>query len=102
MVKADARRTLRTFAVGAACGFIGGAALVAILITRYAQPGGTPAATTHSVSTADGLADVDSPVLEERRHPAPGPTATSGSKPGPTIGAGAPDDLTKRRFEMPV
>jgi peptidoglycan LD-endopeptidase LytH len=102
MIKAERKRTLRTFGTGAACGFVLGAALVAILITKYAQLDRTPPRATQSISAADGLADVDSPVLEERRA-APSPaTGTAGSKTTATITAGPPDDLARRHLEIPV
>ena len=97
-MKPDARRTLRTFSIGAACGFVAGAALVAILITKYAQLGRSTAEAARSVSTADGLADVDAPILEERPT---APTGTAGSKPA-TIDAGPPESLVRRDLEIPV
>jgi murein DD-endopeptidase MepM/ murein hydrolase activator NlpD len=90
----DVKRSFRTFGIGAACGFIVGAALVAILITKYGQVAGTR--TVPSVVAADdGLADVDAPVLEARR-PAAAPVATSGTSKAP------PADLARRKFEIPV
>ncbi len=101
-ITAERKRTLRTFGIGAACGFVLGAALVAILITKYAQLDRTPPPAVRSISAADGLADVDSPVLEERRAaPAPA-TGTTGSTPPATISAGPPDDLLRRDLEIPV
>lgn len=102
MIKPDARRTLRTFGLGAACGFVVGAALVAILITKYAQLGNRRAEAPHSVSAVDGLADVDAPVLEERTHPPAAATGTTGSKPTPSISAAPPEELKRRKFEVPV
>lgn len=95
------KKSARTFAIGAACGFVVGAALVAVLITTYGpntnQPDPTPA---RALASDAGLADVDAPVLEERRRPAP-PTATAGDST-PTISAAPPEELTHRKFEVPV
>jgi murein DD-endopeptidase MepM/ murein hydrolase activator NlpD len=102
MIKADRKRTLRTFGIGAACGFVVGAALVAILITKYASLGRAPAEAAGSVSSVDGLADVDAPVLEERPRPPAAATGTTGSKPTPSISAGPPEELTRRKFDVPV
>ena len=54
-----------------------------------------------SSSSADGLADVDTPVLEERRAPAALLTATAGDST-PTISAAPPEALAHRQFEIPV
>lgn len=102
MTRTERKRTLRTFGIGAACGFVLGAALVAILITRYAQLGHAAAQPAPSMSTADGLADVDAPVLEERPRLSSAPTGTAGSKPGPSITAAPPENLARRDLEIPV
>jgi peptidoglycan LD-endopeptidase LytH len=99
-MKPEARRTLRTFGIGAACGFVAGAALVAILITKYANLGRSTSEAAHTVSAVDGLADIDAPVLEERRSTAA--TGTAGSAPTATITAGAPEELTRRDLDVPV
>lgn len=102
MKKAERKRTIRTFAIGAACGFVAGAALVAVLITKYSHGARTPAANSSaSVSSDDGLADVDAPILEGRRSTA----ATSGTASGdatPVMRAAPPEALAHRKFEMPV
>src|SRR6201989_3354181 len=89
------------FGIGAICGFIVGAPLVAVLKPRDAQlGGGTPK--PPSVSTDDGLAGIDPPVLD--RHPAspaPKPVATTGDAT-PTIKAAPPADLARRDLEIPV
>jgi len=93
------RQTLRPFSIGLACGFIVGAALVAVLITKYGQIAGVhPAAARMS---DDGLADVDSPVLQARPPAAAAPVATTGSSLA-RVAAAAPEDLARRTFEMPV
>jgi peptidoglycan LD-endopeptidase LytH len=97
----DLERTLRTFGIGAACGFILGAALVAVLITRYGQVAGIgPDAATRAMSN-DGLADIDSPVIETRKPPSPAPVATIGNST-PVVKAAPPEDLARRKFEIPV
>lgn len=104
MVNAELKRRLRTFGIGAACGFVVGAALVAVLITKYGPAANRPVAEGARripTSSADGLADVDTPVLEERRPPAAVPTATLGDST-PTIRSAPPEALTHRKFEIPV
>ena len=103
MIKAEQRRTIRTFAIGAACGFVAGAALVAVLITKYGHGAPTPIVkASSSVSSDDGLADVDAPILEERpRLPTASSVATAGETT-PTIKAAPPEALTHRKFEIPV
>jgi peptidoglycan LD-endopeptidase LytH len=95
----DLRRSLRVFAVGVACGFIIGAALVAVLITKYGQIAGVHQ-TSARMSADDGLADVDTPVIEVRPAAANTPVATTGSA-GPVV-ATPPAELTKRDFALPV
>lgn len=95
----DLRRSLRVFAIGVACGFILGAALVAILITKYGQIAGVHSPSPR-MSADDGLADVDSPVIEVRPSGASTPVATTGSA-GPVVAA-PPADLKRRDFDMPV
>jgi murein DD-endopeptidase MepM/ murein hydrolase activator NlpD len=102
MKRAGRKQALRTFGIGAACGFVLGAALVAILITRYAQLAHRPAQPAPAISSADGLADVDAPVLEERPRVSAAPTGTAGSRPGPSISAAPPENLVRRDLEIPV
>lgn len=99
MTDRDLRRSLRVFAIGVACGFIIGAALVAILITKYGQIAGVHSSSA-GTSADDGLADIDSPVIEVRPSGANTPVATTGSA-GPVVAA-PPPDLTRRDFEVPV
>src|SRR4029450_5118242 len=95
----DLRRSLRVFAVGVACGFIIGAALVAVLITKYGQIAGVHQTSTR-MSADDGLADVDTTAVEVRPAAANTPVATTGSA-GPVV-ATPPAELTKRDFALPV
>jgi murein DD-endopeptidase MepM/ murein hydrolase activator NlpD len=98
----ELKRTLRTFGIGAACGFVVGAALVSILITRYGQVTGIGAVDSYRTgSSADGLADVDSPVIQARKPSPPLPVATSGSST-PVLEAAPPENLARRTFDMPV
>lgn len=101
MPNRDVIKGLRSFGVGAVCGFLAGAALVAILITRYGEVAGMrPTASTGSVS-GGGLADIDSPVLEQHRPSPSKPVATSGSTE-PTIKPAPPEDLARRDLDIPV
>jgi peptidoglycan LD-endopeptidase LytH len=95
----DLRRSLRVFAIGVACGFIIGAALAAILITKYGQIAGAHSSSART-SADDGLADVDSPVIQVRPAAANTPVATTGSA-GPVVAA-PPADLARRDFDIPV
>jgi murein DD-endopeptidase MepM/ murein hydrolase activator NlpD len=96
----ELKRTLRTLGIGVACGFVIGAALVAVLITRYGQVAGMrPEARV--VSSNDGLADVDSPVIEAAKQKTPSPVATSGSST-PVLEPAPPAALARRDFEIPV
>ena len=103
MIKPEQRRTIRTFAIGATCGFVAGAALVAVLITKYAHGAPTPIVRAlGSVSSDDGLADVDAPILEERPRLAPAPSGATAGEVTPTLKAAPPEALTHRKFEIPV
>lgn len=100
MIRPQAKRTARTFGIGAACGFVAGAALTSVLITWYAQPRRAASARTASISPTDGMADVDSPVIETG---APvNATGTGGSKPVVSMTAAPPDELIRRDLEIPV
>jgi peptidoglycan LD-endopeptidase LytH len=98
------KRTARTFGIGAVCGFVIGAALVAVLITRYGPRLSTPiAAPTGAVSEDDGLADVDAPILEQRPLTGVTPgTATATTGGASSVAAPAPEALKNREFEIPV
>lgn len=103
MKKAEQKRTIRTFAIGAACGFVAGAALVAVLITKYSQGARTPAVNSSgSVSSDDGLADVDAPILEERPRSTAATSGTASGDATPVMRAAPPEALAHRKFEMPV
>jgi murein DD-endopeptidase MepM/ murein hydrolase activator NlpD len=127
-VSAEFKRRARTFGMGAACGFIAGAMLVGVLVWKYGNSAGpirprsasiaVEGSTAAGQGSADGLADVDAPVLEGAR-PAPGATAatsgTGGTPPpnGAISPAPAPDhdatltpvppaELTARHLDVPV
>jgi murein DD-endopeptidase MepM/ murein hydrolase activator NlpD len=99
------RATLRTFALGAGCGFVAGAVLIASIVSRYGYAAAPPerqrAAASDGVS--DGMADVDSPVIREAPRPspaaAPGP---SGPDATPTMGPAPSAELAGRRLDVPV
>jgi murein DD-endopeptidase MepM/ murein hydrolase activator NlpD len=106
------RQTARTFGIGAGCGFLAGAVFIGLIVSRY---GGTSAAgrvvhTAPSVRADDGMADVDTPILEEGEKPAasspapardPGSAARS-SDPTATIVRPSPDELKHRGLAIPV
>lgn len=87
------------FGIGAACGFIIGAALVAILITKYGQVGGKRTVAASTAAT-DGIADIDAPVSEARPSGAVAPVATTGTTAH--VASAPPEDLARRDFEIPV
>jgi murein DD-endopeptidase MepM/ murein hydrolase activator NlpD len=95
------KETLRTFGIGAACGFIVGAAVVAVLITRYGQVAGVGSAEPVRAVSTDGLADIDSPVIQTQKPASPAPVATTGSST-PVVKPAPPDDLARRDFVIPV
>ena len=101
MPNQELKRTLRTFGIGAACGFVLGAALVAVLITRYGQVAGVGPGDGARAMASDGLADIDSPVIETQKHPPPSPVATTGNST-PVVKPAPPDDLAHRDFMIPV
>lgn len=98
------RARARTFAFGAAAGFVLGALFAGLIIGKYGAP---PAAAPAIVRTDDGLADVDAPILEEgapAATPAP-PAADSPERradPTATPLPPSPDDLKRRALAMPV
>jgi murein DD-endopeptidase MepM/ murein hydrolase activator NlpD len=103
LIKAEQRRTIRTFGIGAACGFVAGAALVAVLITKYSHGARTPAAgPAGSVSSDDGLADLDAPILEERPRLTAATSGTASGEGTPVLKAAPPEALTHRKFAIPV
>lgn len=101
MPSRELKRTLRTFGIGAACGFILGAAIVAVLITRYGQVAGIGPAAAARTTSSDGLADVDSPIIEARKPASPAAVATTGSST-PVLKAAPPENLARRDLEVPV
>lgn len=99
-MKLEHKRRLRLFAIGAACGFVAGAALTATLITKYAHPTTTrEASASHGVAADDGLATVDNPAHEPRA--ISDPVATVG-KTTPVIAPAPPADLADRNLDIPV
>lgn len=101
----------RTFATGAAAGFVAGALFAGFLVTR-AGAGSPPApgAGAPAVRADDGLADIDSPVLEEAPVPAspppaaapPAPSTARRADPTATPVPPAAADLKGRRLVIPV
>ncbi len=103
------RAAARTFAIGAACGFVAGAVLVAVIVSRYGQAGVPSDARQRSAasgSLSDGMADVDSPVLKEAAPPGSSAAATSGERTPadavPSLTPAPPAELAARHLEVPV
>jgi peptidoglycan LD-endopeptidase LytH len=99
------KRTARIFGIGAVCGFVAGAALVAVLITRYGQRTNTKSATAASagIVAADGLAAVDPPRRDDAARPAAvGTAGAPAGGPPATLTPAPPADLADRDFAMPV
>jgi murein DD-endopeptidase MepM/ murein hydrolase activator NlpD len=105
MARSESKRaTSRTFATGAACGFVAGAVLVAVIVSRYGQAG-VPYAARPRSGMIDGMADVDSPVIKTAVPPG-STAATSGERrpadTTPTIGPTPPAELVARHLVVPV
>jgi peptidoglycan LD-endopeptidase LytH len=107
----QAKKTARTFAVGAVAGFITGAFVVCVIVWQFGNVIGSRSASLHSPAHPpaaterwqDRSADSDSPVLEQAEGGAvPPPVPTSGT--GPMIGPapGSPAGLEDRDLVIPV
>lgn len=111
------RSSVRVFGIGAACGFVAGALVVAAIVSKYGAsigaPPARPAQSTVEVRADDGMADVDSPVLEAAPVPVPAqipaPAPTSGvdspersADPTATIVPPSPGELRDRDLVIPV
>jgi peptidoglycan LD-endopeptidase LytH len=104
------RSVVRVFGIGAACGFVAGALVVALIVSKYGTAiGAPPVQPTQSgaIRADDGMADVDSPVLEEAPAPVPAPTSgvTSPERsadPTATIVPPSSGELRDRGLEIPV
>jgi murein DD-endopeptidase MepM/ murein hydrolase activator NlpD len=98
------KRDLRTFAIGAACGFLAGALLVAIVVSRYGSTLGVlprpPAPSAAGDRWDDGMADVDVPVLQGSRRP--GEIEAARPDGAVSIGPAPPTELTGRGLQIPV
>ena len=117
MTNPELKRTARIFGIGAICGFVLGAAIVAVLITRYGHPrAASIGASSGAVSTGDGLAAVDAPSPAERPRSTTGvaaapPMAKSSAsmtaappmaKSSASMTAAPPPALLDRDLEIPV
>jgi murein DD-endopeptidase MepM/ murein hydrolase activator NlpD len=116
-VRDETRQRARTFGLGALCGFLAGAALVGVVVSKYGAPAGSTAPTLHrppAVRADDGMADVDEPVLvagartpQAAPEPAP-PRATPSPNADPAAPAPGPassseaDELKRRGLAIPV
>jgi peptidoglycan LD-endopeptidase LytH len=103
-LKPETKKAGRIFALGAACGFVAGAFIVAAIvwrdigIVRPAQP-------AVAVDARDGgaSADVDVPVLQQAPPPEPANGIEAAPAEAPAIMRAAPPAaLTGRRLEIPV
>jgi murein DD-endopeptidase MepM/ murein hydrolase activator NlpD len=111
-----ARRHARTFAIGAACGFIAGAFVVSAVVWRYGNVIGSRSASVQHPAQAPaavdrwgkGGIDADFPILEAD---APPPVATTGGGAVPPAPSGeatisppatSPAELADRRLAIPV
>jgi murein DD-endopeptidase MepM/ murein hydrolase activator NlpD len=113
-VRPETRQRARTFGIGAVCGFLAGAALVGIVVSKYSGLRPAPRAAVQSgpaVRADDGMADVDVPVLVEGAGgpvPAAAPTAPPAALPGDAVAppsapsSAAPEDLKRRGLTIPV
>jgi murein DD-endopeptidase MepM/ murein hydrolase activator NlpD len=99
---------MRTFGIGAACGFVAGAVLVAVIVSRYGQartPADARQRPVASVSLADGMADVDSPVIKEAAPPGSTAATTGDRTPAdatPRLTPAPRSELAARHLEVPV
>lgn len=121
METVQAHGKARTFAIGAAFGFVLGAFLMCAVVWQYGNVIGSRAASLqHPARPAaaidrwdDGTADVDAPILEWAGRPATAvaPGTTAGAAPtaapteaNPVIGPApwSPDELAARHLTIPV
>lgn len=102
------RATMRTFAIGAACGFVFGAVLIASIVSKYGYAATPPDLRQRSAASdgvSDGMADVDSPIINEASLP-----ASAAARPDPrslaevpsTVGPAPSAELAARRLDVPV
>ena len=113
MINPEFRLRARTFGIGAACGFLAGAALVGLIVSKYGPPASTargPAAAP-AVQTDDGMAGVDVTPEPEGSRPATPPAAApaggrdsagTSADPTSTIVPPSADELTDRGLTIPV
>jgi len=109
-------RDARTFAAGAACGFLGGAFAVCLIVWQYGNVIGSRAASLQATANApaavdrwkDGLDDAGAAVIEAAREPRR-PRGTTGTTVPPdsaipSVGppADSPSELRDRDLGLPV
>lgn len=103
MPKAELKRAARILGIGAICGFVVGAALTAVLITKYGRS--SPAllsSASPGVAPDVGLAALDPPGA---RQSTPATRGTSGTRPpeaATSVRAAPPAALADRSLEIPV
>ena len=94
------KRDLRTFSIGAVCGFVAGVLLVWLVMWQYGNVLGARAAgrKTDAAPSAnrwqDGMGDIDTPVIESARPAAAGPPDLAEAE--------AARELKGRRLDVPV
>ncbi len=102
----DRTSRARSFGFGAASGLVAGALFAGLIISKYGLVATPAPSTSPVVRTDDGLADIDSPILEEAPPTVPpGGAATSADRRAdPTASPlpAAPGDIRGRALEMPV
>ena len=110
------KRDARTFAAGAACGFLGGAFVVCLIVWQYGNVIGSRAASLQRVANApaavdrwkDGLDDAGAAVIEAAHDRPQGTSGATATVPAdsaiPSVGppADSPSELRDRRLGMPV
>ena len=111
----SSQQTMRTFAAGAGCGFLGGAFLVAAIVWQFGNVIGTRSASNERSVQApraverwvDGLDDAGAGVIEAGQPETP--VATSGAGVAPSApssdsvpGAPIPEELAARELVVPV
>ncbi len=113
MVSPEFRLRARTFGIGAVCGFLAGAALVGLIVSKYGPATSTARgpATPPAVQTDDGMAGVDAPREPEGSRPATPPdtspaggrdSAGTSADPTSTIVRPPAGELTERGLTIPV
>ena len=117
--RTDTKRTLRTFAAGAGCGFLVGAFVVATVVWQFGNVIGSRAAgvqhPAHPPAAVErwgnGVDDAGAAIIQAARPDMPAPVATTGTpdgvatpppSPEPVIAPPPGDELDDRDLMIPV